>query len=53
MAELGAIDLTDLDRTATLELVGRSPISDDVVRAIDYFTVDDSGKITELRVEFL
>jgi hypothetical protein len=39
-------------RTATVELVGRSPMSDDAVRTIDYFTVDDAGAITELHVDF-
>jgi hypothetical protein len=38
-------------RTATVELVGRSPMSDDAVRTVDHFTVDDAGAITDLHVE--
>ncbi|HEX7522549.1 MAG TPA: hypothetical protein VF441_10895 [Acidimicrobiia bacterium] len=38
-------------RTATVELIGRSPMSDDAVRTIDYFTVDDAGAIADLHVE--
>jgi SnoaL-like domain len=40
-------------RTATVELVGRSPMSDDALQTVDYLTVDDAGAITELRVELL
>jgi SnoaL-like domain len=40
-------------RNATVELVGHSPMSDDAVRTLDHFTVDDAGAITELRVELL
>jgi SnoaL-like domain len=39
-------------RTATVELAGRSPMSDDAVRTVDHFTVDGAGAITDLHVEF-
>jgi SnoaL-like domain len=40
-------------RTASVELVGHSPMSDDALQTVDYLTVDDAGAITELRVELL
>jgi ketosteroid isomerase-like protein len=47
---LTAISTTTVGRRCVLEVVGRSPLGEEVVHACDVFDVDGAGRIVSMRV---
>lgn len=47
---LTAVSTTGDGRRCAVEVVGRSPLGEEVVHACDVFDVDDAGRIVSMRV---